>query len=696
MQRSLVAMGKRNFRGRNYKGKNNRDGDQPQNENGTGSWTAIDTENEKWEQFYKAQQLMSDDEFVQFKEACKKTLPLTFRITGSRKYANEILDLFKERHLKYLQDLEEEGVHLPQPKNLAFYPQELAWQIDVSKSIIRKNPQFAKLQRFLVIENEVGNISRQEAVSMIPPLVLDVKSHHKVLDMCAAPGSKTAQLIEALHSDTTSPTGFVIANDSDFKRAHMLVHQIKRLNSPNMVVVNHDAQMFPKTYLNGQIVKFDRILCDVPCSGDGTMRKNIQIWKKWTIGDGLGLNKLQYKILQRGLNLLAKGGRLVYSTCSLNPMENESVIAEALKTNKDIRLVKTELPGLISAPGMKTWKVMRKDGTEVQRGEDPKYGDELFPPTEEMNLEDCIRVYPHLQNTGGFFITVLEKIDDSEVEEPAAKKAKTVSVSATQQATSAPKKEKLSVQAGDGNEPFNFLPSDHEELVKCWEFYGIDNKDSSIVDSCFVRNATGEPSRIIYLSNPTMKNFLTSNEEKLKIVHSGLKFFVSQRTDLVCKWRIQSENLPTIKSKLSDSRVFDCSMTLFEKLLKEAFPKFDELEITDPEFAAKVSNIPHGCAFIRISRGDDLEELVYPIWVGSKCINLMLSKKETFEVLYRVFGINTEAKQEYKQGPTLNQSTAIIGDKPEDSVEPTGTEESGAETSVEPSTVEPSVEVEEK
>ena len=73
------------------------------------------------------------------------------------------------------------------------------------------------------------NTSRQETVSMIPPLVLDVKPHHKVLDMCAAPGSKTAQLIEAIHSsveDDVVPEGLVVANDADNSRCYMLVHQV--------------------------------------------------------------------------------------------------------------------------------------------------------------------------------------------------------------------------------------------------------------------------------------------------------------------------------------------------------------------------------------------------------------------------------------------------------------------------------------
>lgn len=637
-------MGKKSFRGRKgFKG--NRD---PAAQ--TNGWEEIEKENQKWETYYKSQDLMSEEEFADFKKHCQSQLPLTFRITGSRSHAQEILNIFRERHLKYLESVEFNGEQLKAPQPLPWYPNELAWQIDVSKQVIRKNESFAKTQRFLVVETEVGNISRQEAVSMIPPLLLKVEPHHKVLDMCAAPGSKTAQLIEALHS-VDDPTGFVVANDSDFKRAHMLIHQVKRLNSPNLLVVNHDAQFFPKTKLHGEFMKFDRILCDVPCSGDGTIRKNAQIWNKWSIGDGLGLHTLQYKILQRGIDLLAKGGRLVYSTCSLNPMENESVIAQALRNNKDIKIVKTELPGLKSTPGMKTWKVYGKDFEIKERG-DASLENDLFPPVEgeDFNLEDCIRVYPHQQNTGGFFITVLEKIGEEE-EQPKSKKAKIESTT-----PAAPKKEKLSNTSNDSAEPFNFLAKDQEELVRCWKFYGIDPENTTVTENCFVRNATGEPSRIIYLSNPITKNYLLANEEKLKIIHSGVKIFVSQRTDLDCKWRIQSEALPIVKKHLSDSRVVKCSLTLFEKLLKEAFPKFEELEEShiDDEFTTKVKTLSQGCAFIEIKRdvNEDHEELFYPIWVGSKCVNLMLSKKETFEVLYRVFNVETSAQQEYKQGPT--------------------------------------------
>ena len=163
---------------------------------------------------------------------------------------------------------------------------------------------------------------------MIPPLLMDIESHHIVLDMCAAPGSKTAQLVEMVHNAEESnvyaasggaggenisvegetggrATGLVIANDADYKRSHMLIHQTKRLNSPNLIVTNHDATMYPsllisdpkeevKTYL-----KYDRILADVPCTGDGTARKNYNVWKDWNPHSAFNLHAIQVRILVR-------------------------------------------------------------------------------------------------------------------------------------------------------------------------------------------------------------------------------------------------------------------------------------------------------------------------------------------------------------------------------------------------------------
>ncbi|CAD0115408.1 unnamed protein product [Aureobasidium uvarum] len=366
---------------------------------------------------------------------------------------------------------DDQNVEPPMP--IKWYPNQLAYYMTTPKNVIRKFPPFAAFQKFLVSETAVGNISRQEAVSMIPPLLLDVQSHHTVLDLCAAPGSKSAQLVEMLHageesrirkatkqyqdekadptaaadetvegndwSDDGRATGLLVANDVNYQRAQMLVHQVKRLNSPNLIVTNHDATMFPSIELpsdpvpegqkkQGKWLKFDRILADVPCSGDGTCRKNPNIWKDWIPGNGLGLYITQVRILVRAIQMLKVGGRVVYSTCSMNPVENEAVISSAIERCGGIEKinivdVSDQLPELKRYPGLKQWKIMDKEGRlwnsweDVEDAKSKKFEASLervvpgmfATAGHNLPLDRCVRVYPHQQDTGGFFITVLEK-----------------------------------------------------------------------------------------------------------------------------------------------------------------------------------------------------------------------------------------------------------------------------------------------
>lgn len=656
----------------NRKGGNKKTFGARNDSNAQRNWVELVRENEKWENYYKSLNIIPEDEWDAFKLTCQSQLPLTFRITGSKDYAHEILALFKNDHLPNLMNITEwEGKAISPPKVLPWYPDGLAWQLDVSKGIIRKNEQFAKTQKFLVVENAVGNISRQEAVSMIPPIVLEVQPHHTVLDMCAAPGSKTAQLIEALHSKNNEPSGFVLANDADYKRSHMLVHQLKRLNSPNLMVVNHDAQFFPRIKLNAnmkEFLKFDRILCDVPCSGDGTMRKNVNVWKDWNTGSGLGLHTVQLNILNRGLSLLKNGGRLVYSTCSLNPIENEAVVAAALrKWGNQVMLVNCDdkLPGLVRAKGINQWSVYDKYYQVKIKG-DEGCCDTWFPPSKEeiddFHLENCIRVYPHQQNTGGFFITVFEKISGEpsgeHPQEPEQKKVKIDSAS-----SSLVRKEKLPRDANE--EPFVFIDPTHPKLQDCWNFYGIDSTfDKS---TCLVRNSTGEPSRIIYHVSTSLKNILKENEDRLKMVYCGIKLFVSQRSDIQCSWRIQNEALPVIKNHMNNNRVVKTNLNLFKILLLEAFPKFEDFEKDhiDDNFITSMKALSPGCAFIEVDREDEKESLFLPIWNGSKCVNLMVCKENTHELLYRIFGIETAHSPILKPDSTLDTiSTESSNEEP--------------------------------
>ncbi|KAK7523749.1 putative methyltransferase [Phyllosticta citriasiana] len=447
---------------------------------GRSDWKDIDKENENFERYYNELNIVPEEEREAFWSALKKELPNSFRFTGSKGHALAVQKRLIEHYIPEITDVTFEGKPVPPPTQIEWFPEKLAWQMTTPKNVIRKFPPFASFQKFLVSETTVGNISRQEIVSMIPPLLMNIKPWMTVLDLCAAPGSKSAQLAEAIHlgeevrvrkalrklapelnrelspdgaeeeaekdladegddSDYGRSTGLLVANDVDNKRAHMLVHQVKRLNSPNLIVTNHDATLFPSIRVPSpagqppKYLKFDRILADVPCSGDGTARKNFNVWKDWTAGNGLGLYITQQRILVRALQLLKVGGRVVYSTCSMNPIENEAVVASAIDrcggmAKVDIIDCSNELPGLKRVPGLTSWKIMDKTGrmwnswdeVEAQKKESGEEGlsklvEGMFAPktpeneADRMPLERCIRVYPHLQDTGGFFITVLEK-----------------------------------------------------------------------------------------------------------------------------------------------------------------------------------------------------------------------------------------------------------------------------------------------
>lgn len=143
-------------------------------------------------------------------------------------------------------------------------------------------------------------------------------------------GSKTVQLLQALYRDEflgKGPTqGGIVANDVNYRRASILGHQVKRNNTSAIAVVNHQAQNFPTLSTvghDGAVSKlcFDKILADVPCTGDGALRKNSKLWENWATDDAIIMHQTQVSILQKALQIAKIGGLILYSTCSLNPLE---------------------------------------------------------------------------------------------------------------------------------------------------------------------------------------------------------------------------------------------------------------------------------------------------------------------------------------------------------------------------------------
>eukprot|EP01071_Lankesteria_metandrocarpae_P013388 Lankesteria_metandrocarpae@DN7134_c0_g1_i1.p1 len=370
---------------------------------------------------------------------------------------------------------------------LKWFPDSLAWHWrSADRQKVKRNAAMKELKKFLVDEDMRGAISRQEAVSMIPPIVLDIKSHHLVLDMCAAPGSKTTEMMDImtwgedvpLHGSSScgatathtgmprggllACTGAVVANDVSSARAAMLTHQVQRMGAPHVAITCIDACFFPallqkvdstlrevtvaaggsSTGTDNEVVVryqrkmrrqllFDRILADVPCSGDGTLRKSPDIWRNWSPQNALlGLHGRQLTIAIRGMAHLAVGGKLLYSTCSLNPIENEAVVAAVLhRLRHCVRLEQCPNLGehIVTHPGVSFWRVPRADdktGTQfydgiqsLEKDEIPKLRATVFPPSAEdavdFHLERCMRLLPHANDSGGFFVALFTKFAPS-------------------------------------------------------------------------------------------------------------------------------------------------------------------------------------------------------------------------------------------------------------------------------------------
>ncbi len=262
-----------------------------------------------------------------------------------------------------------------------------------------------EVKRIMTALHDTGRITRQEAVSMLPVLALNPSPGEVVLDLCASPGSKTTQICEHL-----SDSGAVIANEVISGRVNTLVTNVQRHASRTAVVVHHDGRHIPKVPGSG----FDRVLVDVPCTGSGTTRKNPDVWSKWLPSSGRSLHSLQHDLLSRAISVTRPGGRIVYSTCSLDPVENEAVVARALATGR-VRAVSAMdyLPGVPCDPGMTNWPSIDDNGDLI--GDDSIDSCLLPPEAGEIatQLGNCLRVWNDAIGGGGFFLSILERKQDS-------------------------------------------------------------------------------------------------------------------------------------------------------------------------------------------------------------------------------------------------------------------------------------------
>jgi len=228
------------------------------------------------------------------------------------------------------------------------------------------------------LEFRAGLLHTQEAASMLPPVALDPRPGEVVLDLCAAPGGKTAQM-----SLMMGGRGTLVANDLSFARLSALRATQERLGLTNMVLCAQEGERL----LRDHPPCFDKVLVDAPCSCEGTARKRGGWRFEEERGDArAALRATQERLLLNALRLTREGGRVVYSTCTLDPRENEGSLSGALaRFEGAVEVEPLSLPGLRVEPGL------------------PSFGGERFSEA----AAGAARVYPHHNDTGGFFLVSL-------------------------------------------------------------------------------------------------------------------------------------------------------------------------------------------------------------------------------------------------------------------------------------------------
>jgi len=273
------------------------------------------------------------------------------------------------------------------PKDLKKKLEDKGWKIKQPYKdypevmIVENNLEPGILGRAL--EHLLGYYYIQELASMLPVIALNPKENETILDLCSAPGSKTTQLASELNN-----SGTIIANEVSMGRIKILASNLERCGVTNTIISRKDGMAFCnriKKYQ--QELKFDRVLVDAPCSGEGTLRSSLKTYAMWNIKTIQNLPRIQKQLVLSAFEILEPNGTLIYSTCTHAPEENEAVVDAVLQELGDkIKLEKISLP------------IKTREG--IVKWENQIYSNKV---------KKCTRIYPQDNNTEGFFIARFRK-----------------------------------------------------------------------------------------------------------------------------------------------------------------------------------------------------------------------------------------------------------------------------------------------
>lgn len=228
--------------------------------------------------------------------------------------------------------------------------------------------------------HQAGCMYIQESAASLPASIVPYHDTMSILDMCASPWGKTVQLVDRSRSyrDIT-----IVANEPDIGRLHTLQENLVRMHASNVIYTNLDGLKFGDTMPE----IFDCVLLDAPCSGEGTAFKSDDALSHRRIEEIKKIAHLQYKLLESAYHTCKVWGTIIYSTCTINPLENECNISQFLDMYQDsVRILPLHIAQCAS------WLVSNQ-----------------YYPIDPQVSNNSIRCRPHLQYTGWFYIAMIQK-----------------------------------------------------------------------------------------------------------------------------------------------------------------------------------------------------------------------------------------------------------------------------------------------
>ena len=578
--------------------------------------------------YYKYLLKLSPNDFNSFLSYTTQDLPITFRISQINPYCSnlesEITDFFNINYSHFKN-------RLNRPK---FNFLNNIYQID---KLNKESPIDQELKSILIRENDIG-ILRQELVAMIPLNLIEINDDDIIFDMCAAPGNKTVQALEIMEEKARNkgilPRGVIIANEIEPKRVSNMSHFFKTQFPMNIIVTSCPGEDFP--LIQKESLKPNIIICDVPCSGDGTLRKNKGMRRRWKLDFGYQNHPLQVKLLDKAVQSCRKDGVIVYSTCAINPIENEAVVLSVLNKYKDsIELVdvgkKMNEIGMKFSEGLTRWKVCSKwndKGDELKwigeykeiKGKNELLQESMFHDvytrdnwesnvfySDPFNLRRCIRVYSHQNNCGSFFIAVIKKKESTDTDQMQNKDVYGTPLN----------KEKIKTIGDDLDEFMEYLGIEkeqkkpNEEMAKVIEneikelneekeeekvifqkYVNIkefkssyDNlhsifkfKNEKIVEHLYCPRDTS--AKIFLFSEKLISLINTFSQMNIEIIRSGVIAFKKERQEFNTKYRLTYYGAILMEPHLSN------------QIIELNEPSLLELLFNDVEFNIQLHNIP--------------------------------------------------------------------------------------------------------